>query len=170
MKLLFFLALCLTMSFSFAQTTVVTKQYGTLEFTELDHGIASKVEGTTEAAKTPSGTHGWLADFVITDVTDSIPLIHKKTFGVVYIMGAKDAMDVGVDIEWIYPQKIKNDKGEKFKSIRYSTRRPTNIPSASSYSLDQDYEMVKGKWVLNIYVEDKKVFSRAFILYEADDK
>ncbi|HVU55244.1 MAG TPA: hypothetical protein VHD83_09325 [Puia sp.] len=42
---------------------------------------------------------------------------------------------------------------------------PTNIPSASSYSLDESYEMVKGNWELNIYIEKKRVLSRTFILY-----
>jgi hypothetical protein len=89
----------------------------------------------------------------------------KANFGVVYIVNAKDTVDIDVVIEWIYPEKITNTNGEKFKSIKYSTRRPTNIPSASSYSLDEPYEMVKGEWKMNIYIENKRVCSKTFILY-----
>jgi hypothetical protein len=74
-------------------------------------------------------------------------------------------VDIDVQIEWIYPEKITNERGEKFKSIKYTTQRPTNIPSGSSYNLDEPYEMVKGRWILNLYVENKKVYTRAFVLY-----
>ena len=151
---------------SFAQTTVKSKDYGVLEFVELDHGLAKVVDGTVdELKKTPTGTHGWLNDFVITDVTDSIHIASKANFGVVYEVKAKDTVDIDVNIEWIYPAKITNEKGETFKSINYTTKRPTNIPSASSYSLDAPYEMVKGEWQMNIYLEKKKVYSRSFFLY-----
>lgn len=151
---------------SSAQTPVASKTNGALEFIELDYGIASVVEGTTDIiAKTPTGSHGWLKDLVITKVTDSIQLVPKANFGVVYMVKAKDTVDINVVIEWIYPEKITNEKGETFRSIKYTTRRPTNIPSASSYSLDAPYEMVKGDWQLNIYIENKKVCSHKFFLY-----
>jgi hypothetical protein len=77
---------------------------------------------------------------------------------------AKDTINIDVVIEWIYPEKVTNEKGEKFKSIKYTTRRPTNIPSASSYSLDEPYEMVKGNWEMNMYIENKKVYTKTFVL------
>jgi hypothetical protein len=89
----------------------------------------------------------------------------KANFGVVYIVNGRDKINIDVVIEWIFPEKITNDKGEKFKSIKYTTKRPTNIPSASSYSLDEPYEMVKGDWKMNIYIENKRVCSRTFVLY-----
>ena len=149
-----------------AQITVNSKNYGKLAFEELEYGQA-RVVGRSEETnqKTPTGTRGWLQDFEIIAITDSIRIASKADFGVVYMIHAADTVDIAVDLEWIYPQKIINDKGEAFKSIRYTTQRPTNIPSASSYSLDEPYEMVKGPWKLNIYIENKKVFSRTFILY-----
>jgi hypothetical protein len=77
---------------------------------------------------------------------------------------AKDTINIDVVIEWIYPEKVTNEKGEKFKSIKYTTRRPTNIPSASSYSLDEPYEMVKGNWEMNMYIENEKVYTKTFVL------
>jgi len=165
MKLLFVLSSFLFFCTASAQT-VVSKTAGPLEFVELDYGLASVVAGTTVASKnSPTGTRGWLEDFVITNVTDSIQIMKKANFGVVYMVKAKDTVDIDVQIEWIYPEKITNDKGEKFKSIKYTTQRPTNIPSASSYSLDEPYEMVKGLWKMNMYLENKKVYSRTFFLY-----
>jgi hypothetical protein len=137
MKIITLLSTLFLFHFSFGQTTVNSKAYGALQFVELDHGIAQVVEGTTDQINAPTGSHGWLKDLVITKVTDSVQAIKKANFGVVYQVNAKDTMDIAVVIEWIYPQVVTNEKGEQFKSIKYTTRRPTNIPSASSYSLDE---------------------------------
>jgi hypothetical protein len=131
----------------------------------LDHGLAHVVDGTVENVQnTPTGTHGWLKDLEIVKVTDTIEVAPKANFGVVYMIKAKDTVDIAVAIEWIYPEKVTNEKGEKFKSIKYTTKRPTNIPSASSYSLDASYEMVKGEWKMNMYIENKKVYTKTFFL------
>ena len=166
MKLILTLLSLLLIQSLFSQTTVNSKTYGALEFKQLDYGLAKVVDGTIEQLSTsPNGTHGWLKDFVIIKVTDSVQALHKANFGVVYIVNAKDTFDIDVVIEWIYPKKITNDKGEIFKSIKYTTKRPTNIPSASSYSLDEQYELVKGDWQMNIYIENKRVCTKTFVLY-----
>lgn len=167
MKIIFYLATLLFIKTSFAQTTVISKTNGSLEFVELDYGLAETVPDKVEKLKSsPTGSHGWLKDFAITKSTDSVQAILKANFGVVYMVKAKDTVDIDVVIEWIYPEKIVNEKGQKFKSIKYVTKRPTNIPSASSYSLDAAYEMVKGNWQMNIYLENKQVYSRTFFLYD----
>jgi hypothetical protein len=166
MRIIFSLTALLFINISIAQTTVASKTNGLLEFVELDHGLAEVVPGIIEKLKnSPTGTHGWLEDFAIIKVTDSIQVLPKANFGVVYMVKAKDTVDINVVIEWIFPEKMINEKGEKFKSIKYSTKRPTNIPSASSYSLDAPYEMIKGNWEMNIYIEKKKVYSHTFLLY-----
>src|SRR5215210_745368 len=103
MKLLFVLCAFLFFSAASGQTTVVSKTAGPLEFVELDYGLAS-VAGEThiEAKNSPTGTRGWLEDFVIIKVTDSVQLIRKANFGVVYMVKAKDTVDIDVQIEWIY--------------------------------------------------------------------
>jgi len=61
MKIIILLSALLFINTSFAQTTVVSKAYGTLEFIELDHGLAEVVDGTVEKMKTsPTGSHGGL--------------------------------------------------------------------------------------------------------------
>lgn len=151
---------------SYSQTKINSKKYGALEFSELDHGQAKVVDGTTEKLKnSPTGSHGWLNDLLIVKVTDSIKVEPKANFGIVYIINAKDTFNVDVTIEWVYPSEITNEKGDKFKSIKYTTTRPTNIPSGSTYSLDETYEMVRGPWIERIYIQNKLVNSRTFILY-----
>jgi hypothetical protein len=165
-KVVFTFLTLLIFQTTFSQTIVKSKSYGSLEFKELDHGLAKVKEGITEKDKnTPTGSHGWLEDFEIVNKSDSIQILPKANFGVVYIVNAKDTVDIEVVIEWIFPEKITNDKGKKFKSVKYTTKRPTNTPSASSYSLDEPYEMVKGDWKMNIYIENKLVCSKVFVLY-----
>ncbi|NIG57138.1 DUF3859 domain-containing protein [Chitinophaga sp. Cy-1792] len=154
----------------FATTTLYAQipqsQKGTLDFRILNFGIAAVVEGTSDRLDgTPTRTHGWLQDLQIVKVTDSIPLKQKQNFGIVYQVDAKDTIMIAVDIEWIFPVAITNEKGASYKSVRYTTKRPTNIPSGSTYSLDEPYEMVKGEWVENIYIGNQKVGSKTFFVY-----
>ena len=166
MKISLLLVTILFLTTSFAQTTVFSKTNGELKFVELDYGLAKVVRGKEEELRnSPTGSHGWLKDFVITKVTDSVQAVINNNFGVVYMVKAKDSVNIDVVIEWIYPEKITNQKGEVYKSFKYSTKRPTNIPSASSYTFEEPFEMVKGDWQMNIYLEDKKVYSKTFIVY-----
>ena len=166
MKLISLLMSIFIIQSTFSQTSISSKTNGELIFKELDYGPA-KVEGGTidSLNNSPTGTHAWLQDFEIIKTTDSVKVFSKAHFGTVYIINAKDTTDLEVTIEWIYPEKITNEKGETFKSIKYTTKRPTNIPSASSYSLDESYELIKGKWQLNLFIENKKIYSKTFILY-----
>jgi hypothetical protein len=167
MRTVFLTLTLFTCHFLFAQTRFTSQILGSFEFYELDYGLAKVEEGISEKMEnTPTKTHGWLKDFAIIKNTDSIVIEPKANFGVVYQIQAKDSVDINLDIEWIYPKTIKDEKGEKFKSVRYTTKRPTNTPSASSYSLDAPYEMVPGKWVVNLYLENKVIYSRTFILYK----
>src|SRR2546423_1255107 len=153
MKIAFFIVTLFSSVSLFAQTRLESKKNGTLKFSVLTYGIAHVADGTIDELKnSPTGTHSWSDGLNMLKVTDSIPVKQKENFGLVYIVEAKDTADINVDIEWIYPKKITNEKGETFKSIRYTTQRPTNMPSGSMYSFDAPYEMVKGKWVLNIYI------------------
>jgi len=143
-----------------------TGQEQEVKFVEINHGVAEVVLGTTEVLKnSPTGNRGYLSGFAITKTTDSVHTELKANFGVEYMLVSKDTVDIEVVIEWIFPEKIKNDEGKKFKSLKYSTQRPTNIPTASSYSLDKNFELVKGEWKMNIYVKEKLLYSKTFILY-----
>ena len=166
MKVFFTLLILLFAQTAFSQTTVNSKKYGELVFNVLDFGLAKTSRERTEVEKnSPTGDRGWLKDFEIIEQTDSIKIAQKANFGVVYRVDARETVDIKVVIEWIYPSKIINEKGEVFKSIKYATVRPTNTPSASSYSLDESYEMLKGNWEMNIYLENKKIYSKTFVLY-----
>lgn len=163
---LFLLLAIFVIHSSIAQVTIKTKEIGNLVFKELDYGIARIKQGVKDSLQSsPTGLHGWLDDFEIVKTSDSIEMKPNANFGVIYIVEAKDTLNIPVTIEWIYPKSIENDEGEKFESIKYTTSRPTNIPSASSYGLEEPYEMVKGKWHINIYIAKILVCSKDFFLW-----
>lgn len=166
MKLISLFTALIFLNSTFAQTIIESKNFGKLEFFEIKYGVAQVVRGTIDEMKnSPTGSHGWLQDFEITKITDSVPAELKANFGVQYIVTAKDTIEIEVEIEWIFPKKMTNDEGKKFKSIKYKTQRPTNIESASSYSLDKAFELIKGNWTVNIYIENKMVNTKTFVLY-----
>ncbi|MEI9943528.1 MAG: DUF3859 domain-containing protein [Chitinophagaceae bacterium] len=167
MKIITFVISILVMTISsFGQRAPASSSARQLEFIEIKYGVAKVVRESSEQFKnSPSGERGNLSEFSIIKITDSVQAELKANFGVEYMIKAMDTVNIDVEIEWIFPEKIKNEAGKKFKSIKYTTQRPTNIETASSYSLDKDYEMVKGKWKMNIYVWGKLLYTRTFVLY-----
>jgi len=167
MRLIILLISVSLFSMCSAQTNLTT--VGDVKFTELNYGIANGVRANSDlngiVVKPAVGVgNNTLSQFEIVKKTDSVEAKMKAKFGIEYMFTAKDTMDIYVDIEWIYPKVLENN-GRKFKSIRYTTKRPTNIPSASSYTIDDNFELVKGNWTEKIYYQDKLVDTRVFILY-----
>lgn len=95
MKLLFVLSAFLCSYCTYAQKTVASKTAGPLEFVELEYGIGQKVDGTTvKDNASPTGSRGWLQDYAIIKTTDSVQIERKANFGVVYMVKAKDTVDI----------------------------------------------------------------------------
>lgn len=124
-----------------------------VEFKELDYGLG-KVE------------RGERSSFNFVKRTDSIPLELKASFGISYMLQAEDSVDIDFEIEWLFPKKMIDSKGKKSKSLRYTTKKPTNTHLAHTYTFDEPFEMLEGQWILNIYFEKKKLFSRSFLVYK----
>lgn len=156
--------LILSTLFYFTNSSAQSKP--AMEFVEINYGMIKGNREKTEAFKnSPTGDRGLLADFVFIKITDSVPAVLKNNFGVEYMIRTADSTGIAVTIEWIYPDKIINGDGKKFKSIKYTTERYTNEPTFSSYSLDEPYEVVKGPWKMSIYAYNKLLYSKTFILY-----
>lgn len=150
----------------FSLVSINAQKNKTVEFVEINHGML-KVGGekTQVLANSPTGSRGLLETFEFIKVTDSVPAVLKNNFGIEYMLKTPDSTDIDVTIEWIYPEKIENNEGKKFKSIKYTTQRYTNEPTLSSYSLDEPYEVVKGTWTMRIYAYSKLLYTKSFVLY-----
>lgn len=148
------------LSSTYSQTAV--------QFEELAFGLAARTENTDriEAADLPTGQRNIANNLEFVQSTDSIQLQPKGSFGIMYMLKAADSVDIKVDVEWIFPKKMVDKEGNKYKSIRYTTTKPTNTELGNTFTLDEAYEMIEGKWTLNLYVDNKKLFSRSFFVYK----
>ena len=159
MKFLFLIFYLFTFVNSYSQINKA------IEFVEINHGMVKvSREKTEKLANSPTGSRGVLESFEFINITDTVPAVLKNNFGIEYMLNTADSTEIDVTIEWIYPEKIINTEGKKFKTIKYTTQRYTNEPTFSSYSLDEPYELVKGKWKMNIYAYNKLLYSKTFIL------
>jgi hypothetical protein len=138
-----------------------------LKLQEITFGQATSTVVTKEAMEnSPSGDHRLVENQVFTKKTNRIEAKKGVEFGVEYKLVSKQTDTVGLEIEWIFPNPIIDpQKHTTYKSLRYPIGLPLNFINASTYSLDNDFEVVKGTWQLNIYYSDKIIYTRKFELY-----
>ena len=136
-----------------------------LEVKQLNYGICeSRKINTIEDAITPSGKEYIATGFKLVEKTDTIPAVLGKEFGVQYFIKCKRTKNIKVENIWIFPSEIINDKGEKFKGIRYTVSKPTNHATFTSYYLSEEYETKKGEWIFQMYYQDTLLYEKKFIL------
>lgn len=113
----------------------------------------------------PTGDHGVAEKQVLVKKTEKIPGKLGVEFGTEYKLVGVDKEIAVIEIEWVFPQEIIDPiKKTKFSSIRYAIDLPVNAPNASTYSLDNDFEIIKGTWQLNLYYKGKNIYSKKFEL------
>ena len=134
------------------------------KFSEVSHGLYSSQTVAKETmAESPSGTHTVVEKQILLKQTEKIPAKIGSEFGTEYKLTGNNADTVILEIEWVYPHEIiDKQKNTSFKSIRYPIQIPANAANASTYSLEDDFEVVKGDWLLNIYSDNKIIYSKRF--------
>jgi hypothetical protein len=137
------------------------------KFSELNYGMyASQTGETQKMDESPSGDHRVVIKQVLLKKTEKIPAKIGSDFGTEYKLVSNSSDTVTLQLEWIFPHTIIDPvKKASFKSIKYAIDLPLNATNGSTYSLDNDFEVVKGTWQLNIYYEDKIIYSKKFELY-----
>lgn len=118
---------------------------------------------------------GRISEATIQHAVIDTALLIKKTniisakkgveFGVEYVLQSKVKEPVRLLIEWRYPKEIPDPiNGAKIRDIKYFIDIETNFVNSSNYTLEQDFEIVKGEWELIIYYENKVIYDRKFVL------
>lgn len=107
-------------------------------------------------------------------VTDRIPLIQDAHMSLQYRIG-----NIPGDVSWLdlrrvlqHPQMTLPD-GSTTTGSDYMIKGRVNagqITAYTGYGLNEDYEMVEGEWVFQIWYEDKKMIEQKFTTYRPDDK
>jgi hypothetical protein len=110
--------------------------------------------------------HAVVEKQVLVKKTEKVPAKLGIQFGTVYKLTGKDKDTASLEIEWIFPHEIMDTaKNAKYLNIRYPIKLPINFVNSSCYTLDNNFEVVKGIWIVNIYSDNKIIFTRKFDLY-----
>ena len=146
-------------------STHTTKQDNlvSLKVQELNSGISqSRAVYKEEMTDSPSGLHSFSDNFRIVKQTDTIPARLGQKFGVIFQMTSSADRPLEVEQVWIFPSPIRFADGREFKEVRYKVEKPTNEPTFSFYELENEYEVVKGEWIYQMFYQGKKIFEKKF--------
>jgi hypothetical protein len=137
----------------------------TVEVEELNSGIS---ESTTiykeEMPDSPSGLRNFSGDFRIVVPTDTMPAHLGQQFGIVFQLNSDVAHEVEVEQVWKFPSPIIFPDGKVITELRYNIVKPTDEPTYSFYELENQYEVVKGVWIYEMFHNGNKIFEKKFYL------
>jgi len=143
-----------------AQTTPSFK------FNEISYGVYSSESTIKEKMdESPSGTHNVAIKQILKKKTNRIHAEVGVEFGTEYKLTGNTNDTTTIEIEWVFPKKMIDNDKNSFERIRYSIDLPINSGNASTYTLENSYEVIVGDWLLNIYSDNKIIYSKKFSLY-----
>lgn len=158
MLFLLLLSSCTISSFATAKPKIKVER--------ISYGLCEvNTSGKMVMEGSPTGTQNITSGFRLTKRTNRVPAELGQRFGVQYIIQADPGIEeVEVECVWVYPSPVTNAEGKVFKEARYTSVKSTSYISNLSYSFDKEYEVVKGKWLLQLYYKNVKTFEQAFFV------
>lgn len=148
---------------------VVNRNSEAIEIQELDYGIGkAELISTWKNEKSPTGkirTTG--EEFKIIKRTSEIPLAIGSQFGVNYVVRSSSLSQLNLTFRWTYPKTIVNNQGKKFSQVEFDLVKPTDAYTYSTYTIEEDYEMVEGEWTFSILKGKELIYERKFNLVKS---
>lgn len=139
-----------------------------LKVIEINFG-ASKSEKLYESKmeNSPSGHHNATTDQLqIIKRTDTISAKLGAQFGIEYQLISSHDEDKTIQITWIFPDGMKDQKGKPIKELTYDVLKPTNTYTFSNYRLEEENEVAKGQWIFIISKDEEELYRKTFFLTE----
>lgn len=125
-----------------------------LLFTDKDKNMPSGVKRTTDYKLN------------IIEVTDTIKLHKGVQFGIEYILESPSTKLITLKTIWTYPSIMTNNLGKKFSKVDYEIEKYSNQYTYSNYTLEEPYEMLPGRWNIQIIYNDNLLLNKNFYLVE----
>lgn len=132
------------------------------------YGMYNEVEIVAE--RDSSGDEALITDKLkeikqqILKVTDEVEPAIGSMFGVEFIINGKPiGAEAELEIVHVHPE-MTNEKGEKFSSQSYKVTKKIGELYHSLYMFENDYELVKGNWTIQIFYNGKKKAEKVFVL------
>ncbi len=166
MKKIIGIAACVTMVFLSGCTMSKSKDIS-IAFKELSYGVIS-VGGTSvtedDDDKSPSGNTVSHSKMSITEKTDTITGEIGRVFGVNFVLLSNINAYFPVTRRWTFPSKIGAPGGEQVGSVTREDGIVTNTKQWMYYTFEEDYEIVKGKWVLQYFYKNQEIYKKTFVV------
>jgi hypothetical protein len=130
----------------------------------LEFGIYTATLERTENADTAAGVVNIMTNVKLVRRTDAVTARLGVRFGIEYMLVGKPAGELAV-IDWVtrFPERgLTNAKGERFQKNELSRTTPIGERTHRTYTFDEAWELVPGKWVLEFYHRGRKLGEKSF--------
>ena len=99
--------------------------------------------------------------------TDQVEAILGTNFGFRYVLSGPDA-DVYVTIKVKHPTALKGpESGKEFTSSKWGQSVPVGVGNVNwntGWIFEEDWEIVPGEWVMQLYVGEAKLLEKTFFI------
>jgi len=130
----------------------------------LKYGIYTATEvKIVKAEGTAAGKRRISEDAEILENTTQIPATIGKGFGIRYVINGKpDGRQINIRVKVAHPP-MKNPEKEKAVTIsEYTRKAKIGTIIWNDYTFDEEWELVTGKWTIQIYYKDQKLLEKTF--------
>jgi hypothetical protein len=131
----------------------------------VDYGILKKVksEGTLDAPNTISGKVNNVMASQLVRSTTTIKAAVGTTFGIfVKLLGEPDGAVVTSHFRCIHPKLTDPASARSSETDDWESPRPIGMPRYVSYTFDRDWELVAGKWTIQVLFDGKVLAEKTF--------
>ena len=157
--MLFFLAFAMRPAFSEA---VEVKGLEIIEY-----GIyKARIKTEIEDPDAPKGEISTLTEIDLSERTDKIPAVLGNRLGMRYVVeGSPKGEEITVKVKYSYPELTDPKSKRSFSGNEFVRRLRIGTPYYNDYAFEEDWELVPGTWVIQIYYMGKKLGGKKFEIY-----
>ena len=153
------------LSFTLNCATSNNQTNSKLDFQIIDYGIVeSETCSIEQQDKTSQGYITKSRNIKLVDKTLKIPARIGTKFGIVYIVNSKENISSNVLIKVKHPIFTKVNTGNNKIIEEWNCKFVTNKAQYSGYIFEHDYELVPGKWIIEVWYKNIKYIEKSFII------
>jgi hypothetical protein len=126
--------------------------------------VKTRVKGASDAAP-PADSVG---KYRFQEFTNKIPMIQGTEFGIEYQINSRPRgrpMDITTIIKFPEPG-LKQPRGRTYLTSKETKKVKIGEPQLHGYGFDEDWELVAGEWVFEVWHKKAKLISKPFTIYD----
>ena len=159
-NLLIFLILTGATSYAMADQSISIKI--------LDYGIAGASDTSREDNKDViSGYITSGKNITIKETTERIPATMGINFGFHYLVMSAEDKNIVLDVKVLHPPLTNPNTQETKVSDEWQERAHCLMfKGFEGWTFDNDWELVPGEWIVQIYYKGEKLVEKSFVIYK----